>query len=278
LKVRINGILILINLLTILLVIAIVYSTDVPRIILGLPFVLFFPGYTLMLALFPKRSQMEGVERIALSFGLSIAIVPLLGLVLNYTPWGIRLTPILCTVASFTFVMSAIGWVRTRKLPDDENPRLELHFRRPTSSVTAWDKVLAAILVVAILGAVGTAGYLMVNPKVGQNFTEFYLLGQEGKLGGYPKQFAVGEAGKITVGIVNHEHQPFSYHVTALIGGEESDTIGPVLLQDGEKWEGEITFTPKVPGDNQKVEFLLFKGNENQPSLDPLRLWINVKE
>jgi len=30
----------------------------------------------------------DGIERVALSFGLSIAIVPLIGLVLNFTPWG----------------------------------------------------------------------------------------------------------------------------------------------------------------------------------------------
>lgn len=64
------------------------------RVALGLPFVLFFPGYTLIAALYPRRDDLDGIERLALSLGLSLAVVPLIGLVLNYTPWGIRLGPI----------------------------------------------------------------------------------------------------------------------------------------------------------------------------------------
>ena len=48
------------------------------RIILGLLLVLFLPGYSLIAALFPRRGDLDGIERIALSFGLSIAIVPLI--------------------------------------------------------------------------------------------------------------------------------------------------------------------------------------------------------
>ena len=48
---------------------------------------LFLPGYALIATLFPRKDDLDGIERIALSFGLSIAITPLLGLALNYTPF-----------------------------------------------------------------------------------------------------------------------------------------------------------------------------------------------
>ena len=84
--------LIVINLLVLVLVIIILLSpSNVLRIILGIPFVLFFPGYILMAALFPRKESMDNVQRVALSFGMSIAVVPLIGLVLNFTPWGITL-------------------------------------------------------------------------------------------------------------------------------------------------------------------------------------------
>src|SRR5699024_12451412 len=39
----------------------------------------------------PRRAgSIDGIERVALSFGLSIAITPLIGLLLNFTPFGIR--------------------------------------------------------------------------------------------------------------------------------------------------------------------------------------------
>lgn len=103
------------------------------RITFGLPFVLFFPGYTLLAALFPKRGDLSGVERIALSFGLSIAVSPLISLVLNYTPWGIRLYPILISITLFIIVTSAIGWYRQRTLPAAD--RLSINFK---ASLPDW--------------------------------------------------------------------------------------------------------------------------------------------
>ena len=64
------------------------------RSILGLILILFIPGYSLIAALFPRKMDLDGIERAALSFGLSVAVTPLIGLALNYTPWGIKLSPI----------------------------------------------------------------------------------------------------------------------------------------------------------------------------------------
>ena len=58
-------------------------SAKAARIVLGLPFVLFFPGYTFVAALFPRKDDLDAIERVALSLGLSIAVVPLVGLALN---------------------------------------------------------------------------------------------------------------------------------------------------------------------------------------------------
>jgi uncharacterized membrane protein len=87
-----NWDLLLLNVLSVALILVIVFIPNSPvRVVLGLPFVLFFPGYALICLLFPRKGDLDGVERIALSLGLSIAIVPLIGLALNYTSWGIRL-------------------------------------------------------------------------------------------------------------------------------------------------------------------------------------------
>ena len=57
----------------VLLPIALLDLEGILRIILGLPFILFIPGYILIFALFPTRKTDKGIdiiERIALSFGL----------------------------------------------------------------------------------------------------------------------------------------------------------------------------------------------------------------
>ena len=55
------------------------------RIVFGSIYVLFLPGFILTFIFFPKRSEdrIDWIERIALSFALSIAVVPLVIFYLN---------------------------------------------------------------------------------------------------------------------------------------------------------------------------------------------------
>jgi len=59
------------------------------RLLLGILFVLFIPGYWMVTALFPRDDAIDGIERIALSIGLSIAIVPPIALILDRLPWDL---------------------------------------------------------------------------------------------------------------------------------------------------------------------------------------------
>lgn len=60
---------------------------------------------------------------------MSIAVLPLIRLIINYTPWGIRLDSVLYTVTSFMFITSVIAWLRRRQLPGHERFRLEFQLR-----------------------------------------------------------------------------------------------------------------------------------------------------
>ena len=74
-------------------------------------FVLFLPGYSFIKALFPVK-EIDNVERIALSIGMSLAIVPINALILNYTPWGISTTPITLSLLGLTLTLSTAAVVR----------------------------------------------------------------------------------------------------------------------------------------------------------------------
>ncbi len=69
------------------------------RYVVGSIFVLFVPGFSLIQCLYPLREELSDLERLALSIGLSLALVPLVGLILNYTPFGIRLEPVTVSLA-----------------------------------------------------------------------------------------------------------------------------------------------------------------------------------
>jgi len=83
---------------------------------LGSVFVLFIPGYVAVEALFPKGRELDSIERFALSVGLSLALVPLVGLLLNYTPWGIRLTPIVISLTILTVGLAMVALTRQYRI------------------------------------------------------------------------------------------------------------------------------------------------------------------
>jgi uncharacterized membrane protein len=81
------------------------------RYILGAIFVLWLPGYAFIKALFPTK-EIDTIERIALSLGISLAFVPIVGLFLNYTPWGISLPPITLSLLALTLILATVALLR----------------------------------------------------------------------------------------------------------------------------------------------------------------------
>ncbi|KSW10756.1 hypothetical protein CF15_08215 [Pyrodictium occultum] len=86
------------------------------RYVAGSIYVLFIPGYVLVEALYPEEGSLTPLERLALSIGLSLAVIPLIGLVLNYTPWGIRLKPIMAATTVYVAAMLAAAAYRKYRL------------------------------------------------------------------------------------------------------------------------------------------------------------------
>ncbi len=256
------------------------------RVTLGLPMGLFLPVYALIAALFPAKNDLDGIERIALSFGLSIAIVPLIGLGLNYTPWGIRLIPILMSLSGFTLAMCGAAYYRRKQIPDNE--RFEVHFKTSAivlkaeileKSETKIDKILTVILIFSILASVGTLVYVIMTPKEGEHFTEFYILGPEGLADNYPTRYVPGEGGTVIVGIVNHEYRTVNYSMDMRLENTSLDipeNLRYISLGHNATWEEPVTITPPFEGKDMKLEFLLFNETEKSVPYRDLHLWISV--
>ena len=210
--------LVAIVLLSLVLIPTIRFMPDnILRILIGLPFILFFPGYSLIALLFPSKQSLDTIERIALSFGLSIAITPLIGLGLNYTPFGIRLEPILVSISAFNIICS-IGSMKRRM--DTKDPFLPFQLSQAQDLVKTTfkqgnkiDRALNIILAIAIAVSLITLVYVVAVPKQGEKFTEFYILGPGGKASDYPTNLTIGQEGNITIGIANHEYRTVSYSV-----------------------------------------------------------------
>ena len=142
---------------------------------------------------------------------------------------------------------------------------------------TRLSQILTIVLAVIILGTIGYFSYVITVPQGQKPFTEFYILGSEGKAHNYPKQLKVGEEVSLTLGIINREQKTTSYQVEIKIAGATSNTLKPIVLEHDEKLEQLTSFTPETSGDNQTIDFLLYQEGQTTPC-GTLRLWVDIEE
>ena len=89
------------------------------RNFLGLLFVAYLPGYSVIKTLYPislpvktRYLTLDTVERIVLSLGLSLSITPLVGLILYNTPFGLNLEPVTISLFALTTFFATLGLFR----------------------------------------------------------------------------------------------------------------------------------------------------------------------
>jgi uncharacterized membrane protein len=162
------------------------------------------------------------------------------------------------------------------------------------------DRWLSVLLLLSIVAAVGTTAFVVFVPKEGEHFSEFYLLGANGKAADYPTAFNATDPQWVTVGVSNHEYRDVAYTVETHAYNQTFDPatntsrIDRTLLLDrysvtlphNQTDERRVDFTVPDAGYN-KLEFLLF--NETVPAdsvtgqarIDAsdrdLHLWVRVR-
>jgi len=280
------------------------------RIVLSIPFLLFVPGYAFVAALFPDsptedrdegqllNRPLTGLERIVLSLGSSVALVPLIGFTLNFTPWGIGLGPMLVGISLFTVVCVAIATKRRLALtPDLRFSVSPSAWYRSIDEVlaneTRTDKVLNVALAAVLLFAMTSAGYAFIDQQRGEQYTELYLLTQDsnGELvaDNYPTELVATENQTLTVGVRNHEHERTSYTVVTelqRVGSEgesksvlEAERLDSyrVTLAPNETDRQERVLTPTLIGDRLRIVFLLYRGESPaDPRVDNAYRWVHL--
>lgn len=256
------------------LVIAVLPNSFI-RVLLGLPFVLFLPGYVLVSVLFPRKEDLEGVERIALSFGLSIVVVPLMGMVLNFTPLGIWPYPILFLLFVFIAGMSLAAYRVRMNIPAKERFSISGRELGKISGYPVRKKALYSLLSLSIIMIVIVFyDYTEKHQFEERRFTEFYILDENMKAEDYPTDLTLGEEGRVIIGVVNHEEEIMNYTVVARLANvsiwEMDFTLG-----NGENITHPFVFKPNRTG-RQRLEFLLYNGSFSEP-YKSLQLWVNVR-
>lgn len=137
------------------------------------------------------------------------------------------------------------------------------------------DILLTGILIFLLAFAVGMTFFAITTPKIGERFTEFYILGPGGKADNYPAALKYNSPTNIMVGAANHEYVPVNYTVQVALD-KKVLTDKWFMLNHNETWEKNITFVPDIEGRSLKLEFWLFKEDNFTAPYRKLHLWVNV--
>lgn len=247
------------------------------QIALGLPIALFLPGYSLVSAFFPRKEPLGGWQRLALSLLLQILVVPGLGFVLNFTPWGLRPYPILVLSSVIIIVGGAVAYYR--RLKELAESRFDLAIPIPDwwwPDHARPDRILTGVVLAAVLVAGGAFVYAVSHPIYRENVTEFYVLGSDGRAGNYAEDVKVGEKAAFTLGVVNQEQIWMIYELAKVVDGvQDGDRVTIGALAPGVAWQNEVDFLPTSPG-LKRVEFLLYVAGQLEPYRE-IHLWVNVR-
>jgi uncharacterized membrane protein len=252
---------------------------SVLRVLLGMFFLLFVPGYALQAALFPYKVQFDDIERLALSLGLSFAIIPPVAFFLDQLPWGLDLWPILIaeSILSASFASSVLYRRRSippaeRFLPSLELGRINTWRREQDKNGKLFFYILAAAFIIIVVSVVVM---LTVYPP-GERFTEFYILGAGNLAQDYPREAQLNTETEVTLGISNREGARTHYYLR-IYNDDSLIFEGPAMtLENDETIEIPVRFAPTVVGENIRIEFQLFQNDSPTPCCT-LRVWLNVK-
>nr|WP_320161270.1 DUF1616 domain-containing protein [uncultured Methanoregula sp.] len=248
------------------------------RLILALPMILFIPGFVLLAVLFPDSNDIDTIERIVLSLGASIVITPLIGLCLNFTPWGIRLDPLLISLSAVIVVLVIIAGIRRNRISPESRYSFPVPEIRQTvqnelalRNGSKRDKILFFTGIFAIGMVILSAALVITLPKPGEKFSEFYILGENRTADSYPRAVTPDISYPMYVGIGNHEFRNVNYTVEVyLVPKQVNETIiAPsqpatllvktysVMISHNET--SVIPFDLIVPDENYtRIDFLLF--------------------
>ncbi|MFA9416665.1 DUF1616 domain-containing protein [Natrinema sp. HArc-T2] len=279
-------------------------SSTVVRAAVGFPLLFLVPGYVTVSTLFPRSTPahesqtgtrqlitqtqtLTDVERVALSFGLSFAILPPLGLVVAATPWGFTGPVVSSAVACFSIVGASLATIRRLSVPETDRYRVGFGRRLEAAHTAIFGPkstlqvAVNVVLVLSMVLALTTVGYALVSPQEGEQYTSLRLLteSESGELvaSGYPSEIEPGEPVPFVVGVENQEHQEMSYTVVVqeqrFVDGElvERTELQRTDTQVGQGTTDYIdqTVTPTTEEGTVRIAVLLYPdGVPETPTLE----------
>lgn len=230
------------------ILISAITRSQIVLVILGLPLFLILPGYLTMMVMYPERGKLALSERIALTLGLSFIIMPSLGLILNFTPFGIRLFPILISLLILVCLLGTLVLYLRRSIDYDKQfpPAFELKPSKlgitgagggtGAESIKPVQVMIIVIIVISLTGVFYMMFLLATTEQPTEEFTEMYILTGSGSMVEKPLQLDRNGTAQYRLNVINHEgsHQAYWLRIRS--------------IQFTSQWELNETLSANDPG------------------------------
>jgi len=289
------------------------------RAILAMPLLFFAPGYALVATIYLRCADCDRdvvsdreriadtdtglhvIERVFLSIGMSVAVLPILGVVTWATVGGVSTDIVLFGVSTFTLGAIAVATFRRTSLNADEQfcirpSRGVSRFRNWLVGPLTRETAVNVLLVGAVVLSVTTLMFAFLVPVAGESYTSTMLVTeQDGEFvaNSYPTNFTTGESETLTLALSNHEGETTSYTVVTTV--EQVDRSGgditivehseldrsTMRLAPGETVRKQYTLAPERTGENLRLSYYIYTGeapvfpNDDSAYRD-LHLWVTV--
>lgn len=289
--------------ITLLLVLLIDFDPNSPlRVGLGLVFLLALPGYTVAAAIFPDKHNVDVVERVALSVGLSVAIVPLTGLFIFKLVGGLEFRTLEIVLTAFVIIVSFIAWARRLGIPADERFAIDTVIDLGPGKVPMVDRLLVVGIAVALVIIFVMLAFIASTPTKREGYTVLGIIGPGGDLREYPTDLTIDQVGMINVSVASHEMSDTQYSLVILLQEENHTGANITHWRSGNPFSNiqpfthglamayNFTLAPEKSLNSSfefrvsengtfKLRFMLFYEGENpggEPSYENW-LWLSVK-
>lgn len=272
------------------------------RVIATGAILLFLPGYSLTTALFPARpddrrgdqwavreslrervvSGLDGEssptlpERLALSFGLSIAVVPLIGLLSTIVLGGLAAETLLAVVG-----LAAVGTVvgAVRRVQQPAGTRFAPHrpglgdVRAALAGSGRRERAVNTVLALSVVVALASLAFVFIVPPEdpGHTTASLLTLNQEGELvaANYTSASEATASKLLVVSIQNHGQTSTNY--TVVVERQRMSEDGQVLtkqelnrfsqtVEAGETWRERHNAPLDKQNEDVRIAYLIYEG------------------
>jgi Protein of unknown function (DUF1616) len=200
-------------------------------LLFALPLALLLPGYALSAAIFARR-KVGPTQFAVLSLGLSLCVLALGALLLNYLPGGIG--PVSWAVLLALIALNGCRVAALRRPPAEKAPTQRA---RPQLRLTAAGSGFLAGALLCTAAALALS-FTTVSAKHADGYTALWLL---------PPAPVDTAAGGARVGVDNEQQQRTSYILRVRIGGEPGEMVRSFSLDPAETRVLKLAPTPQRP-------------------------------